>query len=159
VETSELLLGWNQQTEVRYLLDLVARYPHCVFLSKTTQAISSADTRSGYSWVAFGAPVPYRELPDSSAGLEEVARQLAPGAECVLFYRSLDCNRAELDICERETQGRVALEERVFENLPYSDIREYGAHRAEIRLGVYPVVMSPPPALPRDGNPAGRWHH
>jgi hypothetical protein len=46
----------------------------------------------------------------------------------------------------------VALEERVLENLPYSDITEYGAHRAEIRLGVYPVV---PPSADGSGPPAG----
>jgi hypothetical protein len=29
----------------------------------------------------------------------------------------------------------------VLENLPYSEIYEYGAHHAEIRLGVYPIVV------------------
>lgn len=143
VTTDERLLGWNQQTEVRYLLDLIDRYPECVFLAKTPGA-SSADTRSGSSWVVFGAPVPYRETADSGSDVQEVVHMLAPRAQCVLFYRSLDCNRADVDPCERETHGRVALEERVFENLPYSDISEYGAHRAEIRLAVYPLVSAPP---------------
>jgi len=29
----------------------------------------------------------------------------------------------------------------VLENLPYSEVQEFGAHRPEIRLGVYPVVV------------------
>src|SRR5207253_10243433 len=88
VQTTELLLGWNQQTEVRYLLDLIGRYPECVFVAKTTETVRS-DTGSGHSWVVFGAHVPYRELPDSGAGVDEVGWELAPGAQCVLFYRSL----------------------------------------------------------------------
>jgi hypothetical protein len=136
------LLGWNQQTEVRYLLDLVARYPTCVFLAKTVQAGHMHDEQSGYRWAAFGGSVAYyRDMPDAGEGLEQVARQLAPGAACVLFYQSLDCNLIGFDGCQTEMQGRMALEERVLENLPYSDIGSYGAHRAEIRLGVYPVVL------------------
>jgi hypothetical protein len=59
----------------------------------------------------------------------------------VLLYRSLDCDRVGLDDCRGETAGRIPLEERVLENLPYSEIYEYGAHRPEIRLGVYPLVV------------------
>jgi hypothetical protein len=135
------LLAWNQQTEVRYLLDLVARYPRCIFLAKAAQATWVADQRTGYQWVLFGGPVPrYREVPDTGGDLEHVAAQVVPAAPCVLFYRSLDCDLVRSDGCQSETQGRTALEERVLENLPYSDITEYGAHRAVIRLGVYPVA-------------------
>jgi hypothetical protein len=142
VVTPGALLAWNQQTEVRYLLDLVTRYPDCVFLAKTVQTAWVADQRTGYQWTAFGAPVrQYREIPDRGESVEQVAEQLAPGSSCVLFYRSLDCDLVGLDGCEAETRGREPLEERVLENLPYSDISEYGAHRAEIRLGVYPVAQ------------------
>jgi len=134
------LLGWNQQTEVRYLLDLVARHPTCVFVVKTVDAGWVRDPRSGYRWAVFGAAVPrFRDMPDHGESAEQVAQALAPGAPCMLFYRSLDCNLVGFDDCRSETQGRVALEEQVLENLPYSDIGSYGAHRAEIRLGVYPL--------------------
>lgn len=144
------LLAWNQQTEVRYLLDLIDRYPTCVLIVKATQADAAFDRNLGYRWTAVGRSIgSYRELPDDGRTVEQVAAELAPGAPCVLFYRGLDCNLADTDGCRIELAGRPALEERVLENLPYSDIREYGAHRAEIHLGVYPVVTPAAPARPR----------
>ena len=134
------LLALNQQTEVRYLLDLVNRYPTCVFLAKGPQAEArTAHGPTGYRWAAFGAPLPhYEEMTDEGGELEQAVRQLAPGAPCVLFYRSLDCNLVDFDGCRAETE-RMAIEARRLDNLPYSDIGEYGAHRAEILLGVYPI--------------------
>jgi hypothetical protein len=138
---TSFLLAWNQQTEVRYLVDLVARYPHCVFVAKTTQAAEAADRRTGSRWGIFGHPVGgYREIDGPGGTLEEVAARAAPGTRCVLYYRSLDCDLLAFEGCDREVEGRTALEERVFENLPYSDITEYGGHRPEIRLGVYPIT-------------------
>ena len=142
VATSELLLGWNQQTEVRYLVDLVARYPRCAFLVKVAPNGWVVGDKTGYQWTAFGAPISrYHVRPNIDGSLEQVATQLAPGAACVFFYRSLDCDLIGFTGCEAETQGRAALEERVLENLPYSDITEYGAHHAQIRLGLYPVML------------------
>ncbi len=141
------LLGWNQQTEVRYLLDLIARYPSCVFVVKATRADATFDASSGFRWAVIGRPVPrYRELADDERSPAQVADALAPGAPCVLFYRGLDCNLADTDGCRAEIDGRAPLEERVLENLPYNDIKEYGAHRAEIHLGVYPIVWPVRPA-------------
>ena len=148
VPTAEVFLARNQQTEVRYLLDLVERYPRCVFVAKTPRAESTYDTRSGYRWSAFGKLVPrLSETEDAGGTVEQIAAELAPGAPCVLFYRSMDCDLVGLDDCRRETDGKVPLEERVLENLPYSEIYEYGAHRPEIRLGVYPVVVRDRSAL------------
>ncbi len=136
------LLALNQQTEVRYLLDLVNRYPTCVFLTKGPEAEASiAHGPTGYRWAAFGAPLPlYQEMTDEGGKLEQAVRQLAPGAPCILFYRSLDCNLVDFDGCRSETE-RLAIEVRRLDNLPYSDIGEYGAHRAEIVLGVYPILQ------------------
>ncbi len=136
------LLAWNQQTEIRYLLDLISRYPGCVFITKATRTDAAADgAQVTYRWGAFGhALTSYRELPDDERTVEQVAAELAPNAACVLFYRGMDCNLTDSDGCRPEILGRPALEERVLENLPYNDIREYGAHRAEIHLGVYPIV-------------------
>ncbi len=149
VPTGEAFLARNQQTEVRYLLDLVARYPRCVFIAKTPQASHASDTRTGYRWAAFGRPLRRLiEKEDAGGGLEQLATELAPESPCVLFYRSLDCDLVGLDGCRAETNGRTPLEERVLENLPYSEIYEYGAHRPEIRLGVYPVLLQDRSALP-----------
>ncbi|MCK6556218.1 DUF2079 domain-containing protein [Candidatus Binatia bacterium] len=138
------LLAVNQQTEVRYLLDLVTRYPECVFLAKAPRSESVGVEVAGARWAAFGAPLPYfREVPDAGMGLDAVAREIAPSTACVLFYRSLDCSLVEFDGCRAETEGRAAVEERVLENLPFSDIGSYGAHRAEVVLGVYPVLGEP----------------
>lgn len=151
VTTADAFLARNQQTEVRYLLDLVARYPRCVFVAKTPRADSAFDPSTGYRWLAFGTLV--RELAekeDASGGgdqLHRIVAELAPDAPCVLFYRSMDCDLVGFDGCTVETDGRIPLEERVLENLPYSEIYEYGAHRAEIHLGVYPVVVRDRSAL------------
>jgi len=135
------LLAWNQQTEVRYLLDLITRYPECVFLAKTPQSESIGKGPTGYRWSVFGtAVVHYQEVLDNGGTLEQIARQVAPTASCVFFYRSLDCSLIDFDQCRAEIEGRVALEERTLPNLPYTDANSYGAHRAEIHLGVYPVV-------------------
>lgn len=145
--TAVPLLGRNQQTEVRYLLDLVTRYPHCAFLTKTTWDEATLDRPTRYRWSVFGGVVPYyQEKLHEGETPEQAATELARGASCVLFYRGLDCDLLDTDGCRPETNGRAALEERVLENLPYSDISSYGAHRAEIRLGVYPVVQAPAPA-------------
>jgi hypothetical protein len=142
---------------VRYLLDLTARYPRCVFVAKTARADNAADPKTGYRWLAFGTLAHHLgEKEDSSGGADQLNRivaELAPDAPCVLFYRSMDCDLVGFDGCNAETDGRIPLEERVLENLPYSEIYEYGAHRAEIRLGVYPVVVRDRSALaPRDAS-------
>lgn len=135
------LLARNQQTEVRYLLDLVARYPDCVLLLKRRLAETTDGAQAASHWIAFGAPLPrHVEMANAGEDLERVARQLAPEARCVLFYRGLDCSLVDGDDCRFETEGRVVVEERVLDNLEYNDVDSYGAHRAVIRLGVYAVV-------------------
>jgi hypothetical protein len=144
VATPGFLLSWNQQTEVRYLLDLVARFPECVFPARSAPTVWVADPRTRYRWLLFGGPVrAFSEIADAGEPLERVAERAAPGAPCVLFYRSLDCNLLDADGCEPQIQGRRPLEERLLENLPYNDVTEYGPHRAEVRLGVYPIVGGP----------------
>ena len=148
VPTAEVFLARNQQTEVRYLLDLTARYPRCVFIAKTPLADSAHDGKTGLRWLAFGRPAGRLiEREDASESVDRMAAEIAAEAPCILFYRSLDCDLIGFDGCSAETSGRVALEERVLENLPYSEIYEYGAHRPEIRLGVYPVVVRDRSAL------------
>ncbi|MFN8644273.1 MAG: hypothetical protein U0802_22415 [Candidatus Binatia bacterium] len=135
------LLERNQQTEVRYLLDLVARYPNCVLLAKRPEAETIGGDQSASRWVAFGAPLPrHLEMANAGERLERVAEQMAPSASCVLFYRSLDCSLVDGDECRAEIADREPLEERVLENLEYNDPDSYGAHRAPIHLGVYAVV-------------------
>ena len=151
VSTAEIFLARNQQTEVRYLLDLVARYPRCVFVAKTPRADSASDASTGHRWLAFGSRVrTLSEREDARDGgdrISQMVADLAPEAPCVLFYRSMDCDLVGFDGCDAETEGRIPIEERVLEDLPYSEIYEYGAHRAEIHLGVYPVVVRDRSAL------------
>lgn len=140
LRVSAPLLAWNVQTEVRYLLSLVQRHPECVFVTRALRADSTFDGTPGYDWVAFGGDLPaYERLADTGQGLAAAAAALAPDASCVFFYRGLDCNLIDATSCDPLVEGFVPVEEHVFENLPYADIREYGAHRAEIRLGVYEV--------------------
>ncbi len=156
VSTAEAFLARNQQTEVRYLLDLTARYPRCVFVAKAPRAESASDTKTGYRWLAFGTGVRHLGEKEDASGsvdqLDRIVAELAPDAPCVLFYRSMDCDLVGFDACNVETDGRIPLEERILENLPYSEVGEYGAHRAEIRLGVYPVVVRDRGALANAAN-------
>jgi hypothetical protein len=143
--TPSLLLSRNQQTEVRYLLDLTARYPDCVFLTKTVVSGHEGDERTGYRWTLFGLPLrSTRDLPAPVDDPGQSARRLVPDAPCLLFYRGLDCNLVGFDDCDSEARGRSPLEERVFENLPYSDPRDYGVHRPEIHLAVYAIARAEP---------------
>lgn len=150
------LLARNQQSEVRYLLDLVGRHPECTFLIRTPDIGRVSDGPRGYRWSAFGGGVPSTETSDRGQSAGEAAAALAPDATCVLFYRSLDCNLVGVDDC-RGVVGDTALEERVLPNLPYSDVLSYGEHVPEIRLAAYPVVPPAPPVAaqspsrPRDG--------
>lgn len=138
--SAEPLLGRNQQTEVRYLLDLVDRYPRCALLTKVPRAEANSDEPVEYRWVAFGKPLPsYREAVYAGERCEQIAPVLAPEVSCVMFYRSLDCHLLETDACQPEIAGRPVLEEHVLANLQYSDIDSYGGHLPEIRLGVYRV--------------------
>lgn len=135
------LLARNQQTEVRYLLDLVRRRPQCVLLMKRPEAETVDGDQARSRWVAFGAPLPrVLEMVNGGETLERVAAALVPEARCVLFYRSLDCSFASGDDCSAEIQGRPVVEEIMLDNLEYNDPDSYGLHRAEIRLGAYAVV-------------------
>lgn len=139
LRVSAPLLAWNVQTEVRYLLDLVRRHPDCVFLTRALRAESRFDDMPGAQWVAFGAALPtYRTLADAGQSPAAAAAALAPDAACVFVYRGLDCHLRDEHACPPR-DAHAPVEERVFENLPYNDIREYGAHEPEIRLGIYRV--------------------
>ena len=144
VATRAPLLARNQQTEVRYLLDLVARHADCVLLAQVPEAETVGGDQSGARWVAFGAPLPrYAEMPASGESLEAVAGRLAPAAGCVLFYRSLDCSLVDGPDCDALAAGRAMLEERVLDSLEYNDVDSYGVHRPVVRLGVYAVRGAP----------------
>src|SRR5262249_41306163 len=104
VSTPETFLARNQQTEARYLLDLIDRYARCVFVTKTPRADSAFDTRTGYRWSAFGSPVRrWRDTDTASGTVEQIAAELAPESRCVLFYRSMDCDLVGGDGCTPET--------------------------------------------------------
>jgi len=156
IVTPAPLLSRNQQTEVRYLLDLTARYPDCVFLTKTVEAGHAGDDRSGYRWTLFGRPLRSpRDLPGPVNDPEQSARRLASDTPCLLFYRGLDCNLVGFDECGSEMRGRPPLEERVLENLPYSDTRAYGVHTPEIHLAVYAITPPKSGAAAASPRPPG----
>ncbi|RDJ94299.1 hypothetical protein B4Q13_15445, partial [Lacticaseibacillus rhamnosus] len=118
----------------RYNHNLEADRPIDInFIGYDQGSVTVVSNGDGKVLLAFGATVPrlVEHVDAGGAGdVERVAAELASDAACVLFYRSLDCDLVGSDDCRTETEGRAPLEERVLENLPYSEIYEYGAHRA-----------------------------
>ena len=91
-------------------------------------------------WTCFD-----EEHPGVSWDGEQLTRSVTlqyPDADCVLFYRGLDCNLVYSDGCVSETAGRSLLEEKVFPDLPFSGYMSYGPHTPVVRLGVYPIVYN-----------------
>ncbi len=139
-----LVLQRDQQIEERYLLELLDRFPACAFVARVVPSESVGDR--GFSdvpvpdWGAlwFGTIIaepdgrrarPWRGTPaDLAADVD---------TQCVLYYRSLDCNLANAaDICDQDAAGLALVEER------RQPDRRYYFHvrmQAELRLAVYRV--------------------
>jgi hypothetical protein len=136
---SRVLLSRNQQTEVRYMLDLMDRYPDCVFVTRTMKYGDGRELT--YFWGRFGKAVRLDLFPQKEGEtLEEVVAGHVPAGPCVLFYHGLDCNKVSGDHCREQISPRAVVEERLLENLQYSfDHHGVGTHGPVIRLGVFSV--------------------
>lgn len=138
VSRSRVLLSRNQQTEVRYMLDLMDRYPDCLILTRTIKHDDYGKPQ--YLWGLFGK----REQMDlfsqkKGETLEQVAAERAAGSHCVLFYYGLDCLKGTGDRCRTQIENRPVVEERRFDDLPYTDFHGGDSYPPIIRLGVYRV--------------------
>jgi hypothetical protein len=135
---NRLLLSRNQQTEVRYLLDLMDRYPDCAFLTRAIKYENPGKPR--YLWGLFGKSVRtdlfFQEEGES---LDRVVANRAADSRCVLFYYGLDCNKTSGDRCREQIEGRPVVEERLLEDLQYTDYHGCDSHPPTIRLGVFRV--------------------
>jgi len=133
-----MLLSRNQQTEVRYLLDLMDRHPECIFLTRTIKYENPDEPR--YIWGLFGRKV-RTELFYQAEGdtLDGVAAAHAGRDACVLFYYGLDCNKRSGDRCREQIEGRPLVEEHLLDNLQYTDFHGEDSHPDQIRLGVFRV--------------------
>jgi hypothetical protein len=132
---NRVLLSRNQQTEVRYILDLMDRYPECVFITRNIKVSNSG--KPAFLWGWFGRQVRmdlFEEKPGET--LEAVANENVPESPCVLFYYGLDCNKVRGDCCLAQTENRPVLEEHLLENLQYTDFHGTDAHPSQIRLAV-----------------------
>ncbi len=135
---NRLLLSRNQQTEVRYLLDLMDRYPECAFLTRTIKHDDRGRPR--YLWGLFGKKVRTDLfLQNEGETLYDVAASRTADHPCVLFYYGLDCQKESGDGCRAEIENRPVVEEHRLENLQYTDYHGGDSHPAVIRLGVFRV--------------------
>ena len=133
VSTAEAFLARNQQTEVRYLLDLTARYPRCVFVAKTARADNAAsDPRTGYRWLAFGTLAHHLgEKEDSSGGADQLSRIVAELAP---------------DVSVRSVLPEYGLRSRRFRRLQMRR-RTAGSRSRSGSSKIYPIARSTSTAL------------
>ena len=133
-----LLMSRNQQTEVRYMLDLMDRYPDCAFITRT---IKHDDVgKPQYLWGLFGKKVRtdlFFQKPGET--LWQVSQDRAPANPCVFFYYGLDCQKQTGDGCREEIKNRAVLEEHQLKDLPYTDYHGGDSHPPIIRLAVLRV--------------------
>jgi hypothetical protein len=132
---NRVLLSRNQQTEVRYLMDLMDRYPECVFITRNIKFLSAGEPTFLWGW--FGKQMRMDLFEDKPGEtLEAVANEYVPDSPCVLFYFGLDCNKDSGDCCAAHIENRLVLEENQLENLQYTDFHEADSHPPKIRLAV-----------------------
>lgn len=133
---SRLLLSRNQQTEVRYLLDLMDRYPECAFITRTIKYGNQG--KPGYIWGLFGKKVRtdlfYHQEGET---LDQVAAERAAEYPCALFYHGLDCNKQSGDRCREQIENLQMVEEHLLSDLPYTDFHGKDSHPPIIRLAVF----------------------
>jgi hypothetical protein len=137
-----VLIDRDQQREVRYLVELLDRFPDCVLVARTERALSTFNVEgspdASRDLVLFGHARAWPEtVPDDGRPLATALAQRTVGARCVLFYRDLDCNLAAGDRCAPSLQGLAPVDERRFDSRPYSDAGEYGPIAPTVELGVY----------------------
>jgi len=133
-----VLLSRNQQTEVRFLLDLIDRYPKCVFMTRNIKYEDSS--RPTYYWGWFGKETRmdlFEEKPEETP--EAAAAEHVPDAACVLFYYGLDCNKQSGDRCRAQTENLPVVEEHLLESLQYTDFHGNDSYPEKIRLAVMRV--------------------
>ena len=152
---AEVFLARNQQTEVRYLLDLTARYPRCVFVAKTPRADTRPTPRPATA--GWRSERPLRRL-DREGGCSGGGRSIRsrrswlPTSPCVLFYRSMDCDLVGFDGCERRRTDGSRSRSGSSRISPIARSTSTALTAPEIRLGVYPVVVRDRSALARRGS-------
>jgi len=138
IPSSRALLSRNQQTEVRYMLDLMDRYPECLFMTRNMKY--AGDGKLTYYWGWFGKQVRmdlFEEKPGETP--EAAAAEFAPDRACVLFYYGLDCNKQSGDRCQSQIEGRPLVEERRLESLDYTEFHGNDSYPPSIRLAVLRV--------------------
>ncbi len=123
------------QVEVRHLLDLTARYPHCLFT-----AMSAPKRAAGHRdrhLVLFGGDReravvrPLEHIP-----VLDQLRKLDIEADCVLFYRGLDAHLSGEDDGDWITRNQPVLEEWNWRTRPYNWPSEYGAQVPLTRFSI-----------------------
>jgi hypothetical protein len=138
---TSLILDRNEQREVRYLLDLEARFPNCTFVARLARRGNDPWRPlepEEYTLVTFGGRRGSRPSQTwSDSALARTLENIQPADSCVLFYRSLDCNFSHGDGCKRQLEGLPVVDEKVFANAPYNSVSERGGPGPVVTLGVY----------------------
>ncbi|OGS11149.1 MAG: hypothetical protein A2234_02510 [Elusimicrobia bacterium RIFOXYA2_FULL_58_8] len=138
-------IDMDLQREVRYLAELTARYPDCIFVSQVTRRGHGRGRGEEFEYVVFGqelaAPVVVqKQNPDLCAIAGAAAAGPGVKPRRVLFYHGLDCNLDHGTGCSVSAKQGKLVEEKVFPRRPYNDTDERGGYALETRLQLYEVA-------------------
>lgn len=136
---AQLLLDLNTQREVRYLLNLTAAHPDCVFVGRVVEDhYGDPKVAPRYDYIVFGRPVAHPAIvAENEMSLADVVARYAAGASCVRLYYGGDCNLDFTDGCARFIDGRRLVEEQRSWSRPYNDPLESGNTGPEVVLATY----------------------
>ncbi len=140
-ETAGVLINRNMQYEIQFLLESVARFPDCVFITSVAQRSSASYNASRFVTVVFGQRFPAPMIiQKNSESLSEILTGVSGNPpQCVLFYSGLDCQLDHPSQCESFTSQSELIDEKVFLNRPYCDTVIRARPLAEIHLQLYRV--------------------
>ena len=155
--TGDVLMSRDVQIETRTLVELVERYPSCVFVTRAVRGEQVDERITTFTYLTFGADLsrPLVALETRGPASMQAIRHML-GDRCGLFYQGLDCNRLASVDCAAESHGLVPVWEQVFAGRPYAAIQHSGGYLPQIRLALYAEPpVTPPGASGGAAPPAG----
>lgn len=141
------LIAQDPQIQARMLFAWRERAPACGMITRAMPYGSIREDRAdAYAWLGprTGGRVTEgeRSFPRGTP-MDQVLEDLLPGADCVLFIRSIDCNTVDGEDCSRWTQGLEPLELHELPHRPFIHTEHGPVFGDRVVLGIYPLRGSP----------------
>ena len=133
------LVSANEQRELRYMADLVRRYPKARFVTYTLRKKTPENMKQRVDVFLFGSALhDFRRCDGTDrACLESLG--LNDSTQELYFYYGLDCHLRDDDICPQEMKTAAWAESVIFDSVPYSPQWEWGYMRDKITLAAFPI--------------------